>query len=323
MINCDSDFDLYKSIFFPIIYDETQCITDTGVRFAYYTTAETAANILQNREIWMRSTVLMNDYSEIQYGLSKITDAFSSKEGEDLEAVLEKTIPGSTEGIKDFFHKWVPNILEDTFIISFSEHTADEDQFGRLSMWRAYGGDAGVAFLINPEALFNDINILPVYTSPVSYFETSDVIDTFSRITDEIRRNGEYVQGLGLNGLRQAVFNALRFAAVCIKHPAFKEEREWRVITSPSLDSSEYLRQSVELIGGVPQPVIKKKIEMPLMNGNGDLKLPDYVDKILIGPCEFPEVIERAMVSMLSEAGVENPDEKVHVTGIPLRPNQR
>jgi hypothetical protein len=317
------DFDRYRKIFFPLLFDERKRILGTGIRFAYYTTAETAAQILKNREIWLRSTSIMNDHSEIQYGLSKVIGAFSTNEGKELEAALEKTIAGSTDAIKKLFNTWAPLISADTFIASLSEHPPEEDQYGRLSMWRAYGGDAGVAIVLNPEVFFNEINPLPVYTSPVAYLDASGIVAAFSRVTNGIHSNKTYVRGLGLQGLTQAIFNALRFAIICTKHPAFKEEREWRVIASPSLESHEHLQQSVEFIGGIPQTILKKRIEDQPEKGIVGLHLNDFIERILIGPCEFPEIITRAIASLLEDAGVEKPYERIHVTGIPLRPNQR
>lgn len=40
-----------------------------GVRFVHYTTAEVAVSIIKNRGIWMRNAFVMNDYSEVRYGM--------------------------------------------------------------------------------------------------------------------------------------------------------------------------------------------------------------------------------------------------------------
>ena len=40
-----------------------------GYKFAYYTTADIAKKILEKKEIWLRNAHVMNDYSELSYGL--------------------------------------------------------------------------------------------------------------------------------------------------------------------------------------------------------------------------------------------------------------
>ena len=58
-----------------------------------------------------------------------------------------------------------------------SEHLEDEDNHGRLSIWRAYGGSTGVAMVMNSRAMFTESNALGAFTSPVQYAN----VETFGR----------------------------------------------------------------------------------------------------------------------------------------------
>ena len=49
------------------------------------------------------------------------------------------------------------------------------------------------------------------------------------------------------------------------------------------------------------------------------LALPELLSRIIIGPCEFPQVILGAFRKLLAEAGVPEPEGKIVVSDIPLR----
>jgi len=49
------------------------------------------------------------------------------------------------------------------------------------------------------------------------------------------------------------------------------------------------------------------------------LALPDLLNRIIIGPCEFPQVILTAFHRLLDDAGVPDPGKKIVVSDIPLR----
>jgi hypothetical protein len=49
------------------------------------------------------------------------------------------------------------------------------------------------------------------------------------------------------------------------------------------------------------------------------LNLPGLIDRVIIGPSRFPVGIYDALLSLLTEAGVENPVSKIIVSDLPLR----
>lgn len=62
------DNDRASRIFFPDIQRRTEESLLAGGQFVYYTSAETATRIIRNKQIWLRNTTTMNDYSEVQHG---------------------------------------------------------------------------------------------------------------------------------------------------------------------------------------------------------------------------------------------------------------
>jgi hypothetical protein len=49
------------------------------------------------------------------------------------------------------------------------------------------------------------------------------------------------------------------------------------------------------------------------------MAIPALIDHIIIGPTRDPLAMREAFISLLDEAGVEQPDRKVFVSNIPLR----
>lgn len=319
----ESPQDIYREIFFSQSAQNREKAIENGGRFAYYTTAATACQIIKNQELWMRNTAVMNDFTEVQHGLQCLVDAYQSTAGIELQTAMEACFPGISSEWSTLFNSRIPIIKQNTFILSVSEHLAHEDHYGRLSMWRAYGGNAGVAFIFNGGPMFRPSDALKAYSSPVAYLSTGGVAEEMRKITLGLRKHVGYVQEQGREWLKQGMFEAFRFAAICTKHPAFVEEREWRVVSTQILHESERLKPVIEVIGGVPQPLLKLKLKDVPEEGLYGLAMPDFLNKILIGPCDHPEVIAASLSSLLRGLGIENPEQKIHITGVPLRPNQR
>lgn len=315
--------DTYRAVFFPYATQKRMEFQSASRSFVYYTTATTALKALRNREIWMRLTGVMNDHSEVEHGINCLNTALASDSGHQLANALNGCFPGLHQEVLNQFGQWVPSIFADTFITCISEHDLEDRAYGKLSMWRAYGGNAGVALVLNPYVFFAETQALAAYTSPVLYANAEGLQAKLSEVAQNILVNSSYVQSIGREGAKNAVFHALRFAAICTKHPAFKEEREWRIASSPSMQRSEYVKQFQEVIGEIPQPILKIELQDQPSEGLIGLQPQNFIEQILIGPCEFPNIIARSFAEEMQQLGFTNPWAKIGVTGIPLRPNQR
>jgi Protein of unknown function (DUF2971) len=319
----NKDQDIYSDIFFSHAVKERQRVIDGGGRFAYYTTSATAHLILTNKELWMRNTAVMNDFTEVAHGLNCLINSYKSSAGDELKAAMDDCFPGVSSEWESLFNSWIPTIKQHTYILSVSEHPRTEEQYGRLSMWRAYGGNAGVALIFNGGPMFRPSNALKAYSSPVAYFGPDGVAEQMRKIASGLRTHSSYVQQQGKERFKYGLLEAFRFGAICTKHPAFREEREWRVVSTQILHESDRLKPTPVVIGGVTQLLLKLKLEDVADEGLTGLTIPDFLDRVLIGPCEHPDVIAASLINLLESAGVENASTKVHITGVPLRPNQR
>ena len=307
-----------QEIFFPYARARTAGVQLSGNRFVYYTRAEVAASILKNRQIWFRNALCMNDFKEITHGYECLIAAWQSEGGDILKAAMAQCNAALPSDVEAFFNQLLPSINADTYLYCVSEHYAEEDHRGRLSMWRAYGGSTGIALVFNGAVMHASSDVLGAYSSPVLYADPPEFIVEFRKTALSVQQGVPYLRELEPHIVRNAVFQMMRYAMLCTKHPAFREEKEWRVIASPSIHPDGRNKQEVEVINGVPQLVVKIELLNDLERGLTGLALPELLDRIIVGPCECPAVTAFALQSLLADAGVTDPD-CIVLADIPLR----
>ena len=73
------------------------------------------------------------------------------------------------------------------------------------------------------------------------------------------------------------------------------------------------------MIGGTPQPIYKIPLQNVIEEDFRGAEIPELLDRIIIGPTRYPWAAHEAFVQLLGEAGVEDPQNRVCVSNIPLR----
>lgn len=288
-------------------------------RLVHYTGARAAMSIIQNAEVWMRNATCMNDYSEVQHGLECLASAYRSESGQKLRKALDDWFPGFCKEFESLFDGWQSELRIGTYLLCVSEHENDEDTLGRLSMWRAYGDATGVALVMKAAPFFNESDALQAYTSPVAYLSAKGFEREFGALAGSILENAEFLRTLQREQISHLLFNAFLFAGLCTKHPGYVEEREWRVIHCPKLHPSERLVKAVEIVGGAPQVIYKIPLKDVPDEGLTGIEIAELLDRLIIGPTEYPAATYDAFVELLRDAGVPNPEKRVCVSEIPLR----
>lgn len=308
------------NIFMPYAMKKLEAAVRTRHKFVYYTSASTALSVIKNQEIWMRNARCMNDISEVIHGIERIERELKEGNGRNVIAALNSIHDGvGDEALADFRTK-AEIALENTYITCVSEHNASEDRYGRLSMWRAYGhGSVGVAIVMRPEAFFSPTNALHAYASPVAYFTDKELAENFSEVRSNIIANRQQLACLKQQTMLEEMVKPLLFAITSLKHPGFKEEREWRVIHLPTIDPSPTLRAAIVDVQGIPQRVFKIPLKPLPQHGQMALNLDSLISHLIVGPTNYPTAIQSALVEALGEAGVSEPQRKVVTSDIPLR----
>jgi len=308
-----------RAIFRPDDSKKASDVKNKKTRFVHYTTAAAAREIISKRQVWMRNTSCMNDYSEVLHGLNLIDELEKSEVGKEFYSTLETIRTGITKEVRKRFRSLTPRFLEGTYIASVSIHKKEENEHGRLSMWRAYGESAGIALVIKSDIFFNTSSIIGAYANPVSYVSDEKISNYFHEIIENINNNKDFLAKQDTETLVSQAFFTFKLLALCSKHPGFDEEKEWRIIYTPGLENSKRMESEIVEVRGIPQTVYKIPLENVPDEGLEGIEIPELLDRIIIGPTQYPIAMKDAFVKLLGEVGVQNPDSKVIVSDIPLR----
>lgn len=319
----------HMRIFHPWALDQIRTFEKSGRPFVYYTKRDTALQIIKNREFWMRDVRHMNDFREVIHGLECLRTAYKSDEGDGFRSFLDGLHCGIATKAMDAIDQDADSLCESTFAICVSEHgdepakdgnAGEEDQHGRLSMWRGYGDSTGVALLLNPAPFFySGSSKLSAYASPVAYIREDGFRHALVRVRDAMEADRSYLASLSPDTILQSVVNMFRFAVVCAKHPGFREEREWRVIWTRSFGEPRgIIHSTVEFPNkGGTQSIYR--IPIGSLSGIPEATVSEFVKGIIIGPCDNPEMMRQQLSDALAEAGVLQPRERIVVSDIPFR----
>ena len=204
-------------------------------KFVHYTSAEVALSIITNKCVWLRNASCMNDFSEVYHGTDQLIDFFGSKEiSNEFRQTLDNISPGLSDEVITLFDSWIYDLKENTYLICLSEHDDKEDETGRLSMWRGYGQQTGVALVINPEVMMASSDALKAYSYPVHYYTRDETITEFKKVIERLKNELVFLKTQDVDFVKAMVFTMLQSYSYCLKHHGFKEEREWRVVNRPN-----------------------------------------------------------------------------------------
>lgn len=245
--------------------------------------------------------------------------AWQSEAGARFKLALDAVHAGIGDEIEKLYDAWQPDMRNGTYITCVSEHPPDEDAHGRLSMWRAYGGTAGVALVLSLTPFMQTSDELQAFSSPVFYGTGKEVEARLAEMTMYLEAHRDQLESYGRQVMIDGIFTALRYAALCTKHPAFREEREWRVIYAPGRGLSPAIRPEIRSVRGVPQIVQLLPLAHRPEHGLHHADIPSLIEKVIIGPTDSPGVLWEAFFKLLQDAGVPNPHERIVLSRIPLR----
>ena len=304
-------------IFLPDINKKSNDIKSAGKRFVHYTSANAAMQILQNRQIWMRQPSCMNDFMEVEHGIECLVATYEKSA---IRKSLEELSKGLSLSVEKGFDHLVAKIRRDLYLTCVSEHEDAEDSHGRLSMWRAYGKSAGVGMVLNQKPFFSESNVLKAISMPVVYMNNEESLTALNGIANNIKESRSFLESVEVEEILKFVLHSFILTVISAKHVGFSEEKEWRVICSPTIFGiSEHLIPSIESVDGIPQEIYKLQLKNVPEEGVEGMEIKELIDRIIIGPTKYPLVLSKAFVRILDEAGVENPSSKVFISDIPLQ----
>lgn len=306
-----------QRIFCPHWAEKTVNLLASGLRLVHYTATETALKIAENREAWLRNVRCMNDFSEVEWGASIVERFFNSNKAEPFWKTLEGLHPGIYERTTKLYRGWAQDLVQNTYAFCISEHDPQTHPIGRLSMWRAYAQTNGCALVLRAPPFYQVSDALGSYSFPVCYKSEEAAEEMFRSIVSNVINNVDLLKAY--ESLDGCVYQMLEYHATCMKHPAFEEEHEWRVIHRPLQNPNPRMKVEVTSVRGVVQKVFKlPMVNVPEENLFG-IQPTEIVEQLLLGPSLDSAVVRDAAVEKLRELGFTNPDQIVRETRIPLR----
>lgn len=192
-----------KSLFYP---DDIEI-------FYQYRSLQVFIEMVKNKQLWLTDITKMNDDAEEKW-TTRLIDAVCIK--------MEDN------SIESFYKKIYESYLScsRTFICCFSE------EGDILSQWRAYADDGkGFAIGFSSEMLKN-IKTIPKIFAP-HYVDAVKFFKVFYAEEDKCDWMTDYIKSIQAEAAYQGSFNEidrLSWLASAIKNPAFKEEKEWRLV---------------------------------------------------------------------------------------------
>jgi hypothetical protein len=287
----------------------------------HYTNAFGLKGILEAGSLWATDAEFLNDAQELQFGRSELCDAlraraeslYSSNRPEDYGSpeYSRASVVHSAVRYLETGDVNVPIRTERMYVACFCAHD------DLLSQWRGYAGGGGYAIGLRSEVFVNWPPVQPQYLV-VQQPENLETTPQFRPVLVQVQYGDAAIASMidhvvreiaprptghpGVQGWTQAVTLALP-ALAGIKHSAFAEEQEWRLLVS-SMEAQRGESFRVGQYGLIPY------IEIPL-------NLPDAVHDIVVGPGGHSDLHVTGVARLLHGLGLH--EVHVRVSSAPFR----
>jgi hypothetical protein len=271
----------------------------------HYTNQEGFLGIIKDKALWATEIQYMNDASEFILPIKIACDALieiSRKRLDLLGKDAVRSIADPEKEIYIFMNFFLEQLSEtNVFVISFSQ---DGDS---LSQWRAYGAP-GSAYSIgfNSEKLSKVASQAGFELLQCQYYKKDELEEQIRDIMNEfVEQILEKPAGWRTGYTYDSALRFLKLASK-MKHHSFREEKEWRLILSPSS------AQKIEASG------CRSGKSMIIPYYSLELK-PFPLYRIYIGPCPHQELSQRAVGELLLKEKLPLTRQQIKISQTPYR----
>ncbi|WP_417453182.1 DUF2971 domain-containing protein [Kiloniella sp.] len=255
---------------------------DTATRrfLFHYTGIDNTKNILTGKELWASKIQYMNDYKEFIHAI-EIVDRLCNEQARahpDAKELFDKikTMTRDIEGL---------NI----HILSFSE----EDDL--LSQWRAYSLPHGFVLGFEFDKL-KDVATENGFIIGKCIYDDAEKIQIIRRILNIYREIFVSNPDI-LDDLSPGFYEEFYKWAALFKHKAFREEKEWRMISAPT--SNNHKNVDIRSTQTMLIPYYKMKLDIFGKDNRGDIILP--IEHVVIGPHPNSKLLSDGFSYLLSK----------------------
>jgi len=284
----------------------------------HYTDAFGVQGIVSSNSLWATATQFSNDLSEIEYAVSIAVELIEETWGKKKTlGPWEKLL--AEQHLVELFHTPLHSFGQ-PFIVSFCE---DGDL---LSQWRAYGGMSGFSLAFSPLVEHDKIKLAcrngfrtmvkrVIYDPEKQRAHLRFLLNHLIKLVNGFSFGTTSPQG-GAVHVELSLLLILEMTdwACTVKHRAFSEEKEWRIITYP---------KGATLVGVKPadyegvsvRPTVRLLLPYMILEPSSQKRLP--LLEIRCGPSQFQEQSARAMNILLRKRGYKKLP--VTLSRVPLR----
>jgi hypothetical protein len=285
-------------------------------RVYHYTNSSSLIRILEDNEVWATNAVFLNDQNEIRHAaviLSRACDTVIGDEefaSEDPSQLLLATT--AMRRVLNHLHDYI-----EAYVTCFCS------EGDLLSQWRGYGEGDGLSIGFDSAELSRVAKATPgivaglvqvTYDEEQQYAELYELAKRWTRMfLSCLRRDSRTKPHV------EAMLFAQCFAwlAATFKHPAFAEEKEWRLVyvrlRLPELLPEESFKLSLRSSKGMVVPFIRI---MPCDEEKDPVRLP--VKSVRVGPHRYPALAASGVWHLVTNLGLAD-EIKVDYSFTPLR----
>jgi hypothetical protein len=274
----------------------------------HYTDAAGFIGILDNGELWASNAAFLNDSTELIYAqevIKEVLDEFRS--GDEPSQAVAAFGDALLTSLADWPY--------DVYVTCFCENG------DLLGQWRGYPRSGGGYSLgVNGRVL---TNLGPprrvIYDRKVQKESVRNLLSTVEATFVEFPGTSAATAQSFLHRISDQIFYSLAECSFCFKHPAFREEAEWRVVTL------KHRNPDRNTDGAEPSTLMRATSTgllpyTPISLSLGESKTKERaISEVVIGPGRHPNLAARAAEHLLCTAGYPNAAEIVRLSSVPLR----
>jgi hypothetical protein len=320
-----SDPTLFDKFWQPLIADWDLANSFPNLRplLAHYTSVEALEGIVRRNEVWFSHPLAMNDSEELLFGMQQGASAFRGFQPLAIACKTPQRYGLLLSAFENAFNRFWNAHAFDTYVFCTSEHRR-EDNDGRLSMWRGYGGNGtGAAIVLDTEKL-NVNNESPLLIDRVTYAardaRLSWIRSRVALLTSLLEQLEVPDDQLHVPAI--AFLERLKRFSLFTKDRGFDEEKEWRAVYVRERDTQNKLDTMFGYSTGRGGMLPRLKLKIAPLEGSfaKDFSLPDLVHRIILGPSQSGPLALLTVRRMLAQLGRPELAERVVASNIPYRP---